>query len=245
MWEWYKAIAELSLPFAELKVRHAIPSSRSHLHTSGWRVRGLAWWFLRQLWTCPISVFCCLSSPFSKDRVRVVEASSSFCCWSFMLFPAVAKWRQNSTPKQRQQGTAAWACLPQEMCPVLHLPPESFYLNVHRSYSLGSMWAEGIHLPKSIHTLDGVHVKKLLRYKVMQREWNRGRENGTRQALCFYYIVQLLFFVFLMLLICLCSLKWWTFQSMACSSFYTCEGGHVLHLNSIYKIEEYTESLGV
>lgn len=75
MWEWYKAIAELSLPFAELKVRHAIPSSRSHLHTSGWRVRGLAWWFLRQLWTCPISVFCCLSSPFSKDRVRVVEAS--------------------------------------------------------------------------------------------------------------------------------------------------------------------------
>lgn len=53
--------------------------SESPAH-SGSRIRGLACWFPRQPWTCPILVFYCLSSPFSKDRVRVKEASSSFCC---------------------------------------------------------------------------------------------------------------------------------------------------------------------
>lgn len=60
------------------------------------------------------------------------------------------------------------------MGPVLQLPPKSpdlvICLNIHRSYSLGSVWAGGIHLPESIVRLDNVYVRKLMRYKVTLME---------------------------------------------------------------------------
>lgn len=209
--EWCVASDELQLPSVEQQARFINPFiSKSLLGFPELRARVLATAFPKQGTAVhapgPILAFIHFTSCFLRKRGVVAEVGSSVFC----LFPAVWNWRQNSNLQSMGRDRTGRGIWPRR-CVLHHTfllkAPVLVHTSVFRKPIVWAMCGLGHHLSEPIILLVEVPVSQLMRYKVRLRGWNEAGGNGNEQALYLCYVAQLLLFVFLVLLICLCLFK--------------------------------------